>query len=107
VENGRHRVGGLQAGKIEHPRSLYDRYGANGQSLPWLKANVDPHARRVEMPDKLKYVWCYDAALREKLAAVAQPFPKRAESIASDAPTVQVGEGGAIPTSALHPSLDG
>lgn len=94
-------------GKIEHPRSLYDRYGANGQSLPWLKANVDPNARRVEMPAKLKYVWCYDAALREKLAAVAQPFPKRAGSIASDAPTVQVGEGGAIPTSALHPSLDG
>ncbi len=63
-------------GKIEHPRSLYDRYGPGGQSLDWLRANVDPNARRVEMPDKLKYVWCYDAKLRKKLAVVAKPYPK-------------------------------
>lgn len=89
-------------GKIEHPRSLYDRFGPGGQSLDWLRANVDPNARRVEMPDKLKYVWCYDGKLREKLAAVALPYPKRAGSIASDASIIQVEEGGATPTSALQ-----
>ena len=88
--------------KIEHPRSLYDRFGPGGQSLEWLRANVDPNARRVEMPDKLKYVWCFDPKLREKLAAVAKPYPKRAESVDGDAPGFQPGEGGSIPTSALH-----
>ena len=91
-------------GKIEHPRSLYDRFGPGGQSLDWLRANIDPNARRVEMPDKLKYVWCFDAKLRSKLAAVALPYPKRAESVDRDAPGYQPGEGGSSPTSALHSS---
>jgi hypothetical protein len=94
-------------GSIEHPRSLYDRYGPGGQSLDWLRAHVDPNARRVEMPAKLKYVWPFDPAIRRQLAAISQPYPKRAESVASDVPTDQVGEGGATPTSALHFSCHG
>jgi hypothetical protein len=94
-------------GAIEHPRSLYDRYGPGGQSLNWLRTHVDPNARRVEMPAKLKYVWPFDPAMRRQLEAIVQPYPKRAESIASDAPTDQVGKGGATPTSALHSSCHG
>ena len=89
-------------GKIEHPRSLYDRYGSNGQSVPWLRRHVDPNARRVAMPDKLKYVWPLDKRLRPQLEALSKPYPKRAGSIDSDAPASQAGEGGATPTSALH-----
>jgi len=91
-------------GKIEHPRSLYDRFGPGGQSLDWLRANVDPNARRVEMPDKLKYVWCYDAELKKRLAAVAQPYPKRAGSIGSDAPTTPGGLGGGSTQPGASPS---
>lgn len=94
-------------GKIEHPRSLYDRYGRGGQQIDWLRKHVDPNAERVEMPAKLKYVYCFDKALRCRLEAVSQPYPKRVESIDSDAPGLQPGEGGASPTSTLQPSSHG
>jgi hypothetical protein len=58
------------------------------------------------MPAKLKYVWPFDAAMRAKLEAIAQPYPKRAGSIDSDVPAIQAGEGGATPTSALQSSTD-
>ncbi len=64
-------------GKIEHPRTLYDRYGRGGQSLPWLQANVDPNAKRVPMPAKLKYVQPLDREMREKLEPLAQPYVKK------------------------------
>ena len=54
------------------------------------------------MPAKLKYVWPFDVAMRAKLEAIAQPYPKRAGSIDSDVPAIQAGEGGATPSSALH-----
>ncbi|MEM8995940.1 MAG: protein Mom [Acidobacteriota bacterium] len=89
-------------GKIEHPRSLYERYGRGGQQLGWLRKHVDPNAERVEMPAKLKYVYCLDRSLRPTLEAAAQPYPKRVESIDDDAPGDQPGEGGSSPTSTLH-----
>ena len=89
-------------GEIVHPRSLYDRYGPGGQSVDWLRTHVDPRAERVEMKPKLKYVYVFDPELRRQLEAFAKPYPKRAESIASDAPGFQPGEGGATPTSALQ-----
>ncbi len=93
-------------GKIEHPRTLYDRYGPQGQSVPWLRQHVDPRAERVKMLPKLKYVWPFDVALRAKLSEIAQPYPKRVGSIDSDAPGHQPGEGGAKPTPALHSTPD-
>ncbi len=91
-------------GKVEHPRTLYDRYGRGGQSLPWLRANVDPNAQRVPMPAKLKYVMPLDAEMRRRLEPLAQPYVKKpsAESVDGDAPGVQPGEGGSSPTSALQ-----
>jgi len=89
-------------GKIEHPRSLYDRYGPGGQQIGWLREHVDPRAERVAMMPKLKYIYVFDPELRRQLAAIAKPYPKCVESIGSDAPGVQPGEGGAIPTSTLQ-----
>ena len=43
-------------GQIVHPRTLYDRFGPGGQSVPWLQKHVDPLAERVEMAPKLRYV---------------------------------------------------
>ena len=96
-------------GKIEHPRSLYDRYGRGGQQIAWLRANVDPHAERVEMPDKLKYVYAFSKPLRRTLEAMAQPFPKSVSkcgrSDTSDTSGSPPEEGGATPTRPLQPSF--
>ncbi len=89
-------------GKITHPRTLYDRYGRGGQSLPWLRENVDPNAQRVKMPAKLKYVWPYDKALREQLEQISQPYVKSVGSIGSDVPTTPGGRGPCDGISALH-----
>jgi len=92
-------------GEIVHPRTVYDRYGPGGQSLPWLLKNVDRKAERVPMAPKLKYIYCLDPKLRDHWQAKSLPYPKtRARSIDSDAPTLQVGDGGASPTLALQSS---
>lgn len=64
-------------GRIEHPRTLYDRYGPGGQRIAWLRSNVDPRAQRVPMPAKLKYAYGLDRRTRRQLEAMAQPYPKR------------------------------
>lgn len=90
-------------GKIEHPRTLWDRYGRQGQSIPWLRANVDPHAQRVPMEPKLKYVFPLDRKLRRELQSIALPYPKSAAEVTrSDTLGAQPREGGATPTRPLH-----
>lgn len=90
-------------GRIEHPRTLYDRYGRGGQSIPWLRENVDPTARRVAMAAKLKYVWPLDKRLRRGLEALALPYPKNAAEVTpGDTPRVHRGEGGSSPTRPLQ-----
>ena len=91
-------------GAIVHPRSLYERYGPGGQSVAWLKRHVDPHAERVPMPAKLKYVYVFDRALRRQLAAQAQPYLKRVGSSDGAALGDQPREGGSTPTPTLHSS---
>lgn len=90
-------------GKVEHPRTLYDRYGRQGQSIPWLRAHVDPRAERVPMAPKLKYVYPFDSAIRRELEGVALPYPKNAAEVTrSDTPGSQPGKGGATPTQPLQ-----
>ena len=90
-------------GTIEHPRTLYDRYGRQGQSIPWLRQHVDPRAERVAMAPKHKYVFPLDKNLRRQMSAQALPYPKNAAEVTrSDAPGVQPGEGGATPTRPLQ-----
>ncbi len=88
--------------KIVHPRTLYDRYGPGGQSVPWLRQNVDPNAQRVKMPAKLKYVWAYDKALRQQLEQISQPYVKCVGSIGSDATITPDGRGPCDGIPALH-----
>lgn len=89
-------------GKLTHPRSLGAKYGRDGQSIPWLRENVDPGAERVAMPPKHKYVMPLTRELRSALLPQARPYPKRAGSIDADAPGAQPGEGGSTPTPALQ-----
>ncbi|MFL5688674.1 MAG: protein Mom [Chloroflexota bacterium] len=50
---------------------------------------------------KHRYLMPLDDAMRAQIAPLAQPYPKRAKH-PSDAPAVQVGEGGAAPTRTLQ-----
>ena len=45
-----------------------------------------------------------DPKMREAIAPLAKPYPKRtcAGSVDSDTPAIHAGEGGAVPTSALQ-----
>lgn len=55
---------------------------------------------------KHRYLYPLDSAMREQIAPLSKPYPKRATSIDSDAPGVQPGDGGARPTVALQTSTD-
>jgi hypothetical protein len=52
---------------------------------------------------KHTYLMPLDDAMRQQIAPLAKPYPKRpcATSIGSDAPATHAGDGGAIPTVAL------
>lgn len=68
-------------GQVVHPRTVYDRYGPGGQSIPWLQENVDPKACRVEMAPKLKYVYPLERNLSRKLEETALPYVKSAAEV--------------------------
>lgn len=92
-------------GKVVHPRTVYDRYGPGGQSVPWLQANVDPKAERVEMAPKLRYVLPLDKAMRRKLEPQALPYPKNAAEVnPGDTSGVQPEEAGSSPSRPLQSS---
>jgi len=95
-----YRVNGLMV----HPRTLYDRYGVGGQSVPWLRTHVDSEAERISNGIKHKYVLPLDPEMRARILLLAQPYPKRAGSIVADVPAHQAGEGGSTPTPALQVS---
>jgi hypothetical protein len=91
-------------GRKEHPRTMGLRYGIGGQSIPWLRAHVDPHARRLDAPPKHRYLMPLDDAMRAQVEPLRKPYPKKpsAGSVDSDTSTIQVEEGGVNPTPALH-----
>jgi hypothetical protein len=91
-------------GRIVHPRTVYDRYGPGGQSVAWLRTNVDPRAERVAQAAKLRYVYPLDKSMRKKLEGIALAYPKRGRSNTSDAPGDQPGEDGAAPIRPLQPT---
>lgn len=64
-------------GKQMHMRSIH----AKGwkQTLEWLRENVDPNVRKVEITPKHKYVMPLDRPMRRQLAHAAIPYPKRSD----------------------------
>lgn len=71
-------------GVIIHPKSLHSKYGKGGQSIPWLRANVDPNAERIVAGFKHRYLMPLDAEMREQIAHLAKPYPKRAKQAMSE-----------------------
>ncbi len=53
---------------------------------------------------KHKYVMPLDSEQKQKIQALAKPYPKRAGSDTKDTPANHAGEGGSTPTPALHSS---
>jgi hypothetical protein len=88
-------------GVTVHPKTLHSRYGKGGQSIPWLRARVDPRASRTSELVKYKYALGLTDELKRRFHSLARPYPKRAGSIASDASANHAEQGGATPTSAL------
>lgn len=64
-------------GQLVHPKTLHSKLGPGGQSIPWLRANVDPHAERVHMKPKHRYLFPLDRQMRRKLVPLSRPYPKR------------------------------
>ena len=88
-------------GKAEHPRTLGLRYGKGGQSIPWLRANVDPNAKQIELPAKYRYLMPLDDEMRKRIEPLRKPYPKRVRSEGSGTSGNQPEGGGANPTRTL------
>ena len=63
-------------GKLTHPRSI----GAKGlvQNIYGAR-QIDPNATVVDVPGKHRYLMPMDAEMRERIAPLAKPYPKRAK----------------------------
>lgn len=65
-------------GKRVPPRTLHHRYGKGGQSIEWLRKNVDPKAERVLNGIKHKYLYPLTPEMRDKIEPLRKPYPKPA-----------------------------
>ncbi|MGF6877378.1 hypothetical protein [Paraburkholderia sp. MM5477-R1] len=63
-------------GEVLHGKSAENRWGKNGNSIPWLRAHIDPKAERIDGGDKHRYLLPLDDAMREQILPFAQPYPK-------------------------------
>jgi hypothetical protein len=73
AETHAYRVNGVQY----HPKTLHTKYGKGGQSIPWLRANVDKNAERIISGFKHRYLMPLDNDMRAKIAPLSKPYPKR------------------------------
>lgn len=90
------------AGAFMHKRVASSRWGTASPERIRAMTGLDVEYGPVEW--KHTYLYPLDAAMREQIAPLAQPYPKRARSVDSDAPATHAGEGGAVPTLALQES---
>ena len=95
--------------------SPYDEFSSNGVRLtsravrqmvketrvPVSQYEKSGKLRRLPTTPKHRYLMPLDAEIREQIAVLSKPYPKRAGSTDSGTPAVQAGGGGATPTSAL------
>ena len=68
-------------GVLIHPRSLGAKYGPGGQSIPWLRARVDPCAERVNVPGKHRYLYPLDRGMRRQILPLSLPYPHAVEGL--------------------------
>jgi hypothetical protein len=91
-------------GEVVHPRACHHRYGKGGQSIAWLRENIDPSAQRILNGIKHKYLMPLDETMRRQIEPLRKPYPKRVRSVDSDTSGDQPEVGGANPTRTLSDS---
>lgn len=79
----------LVHGKKTHPKTLHSRYGKGGQSIEWLRKNIDPAAKRIIGSFKNKYLMPLDDEMRKRILPLAKPYPKRAKKAMASSPEAQ------------------
>lgn len=60
-------------GKLYHSRSARAKFPT--RRIKWLRENIDPEAKKVPIPDKLKYAYPLDDGMREQLKEMSEPYP--------------------------------
>lgn len=104
IYDGKHGAGSVSAfiikGKKTHRKSV-NSMGVK-QTIDAVRKELDPNATIFYTKGKHRYLMPLDKKIAKQLQCRMQPYPKRAGSVDSDTPTIQVGEGGATPTSALQ-----
>lgn len=95
-------------GRVMDQKLIHDMKRRSGHSRSDCRSRLLLAGWREQKSNaKFRYVYVLDRAdkrLMGKVESMRQPYPKRAGSIASDAPAVQAGEGGSTPTPALQTS---
>lgn len=86
-------------GQLVHARSIGSRYGRH--DLAYLREAVDPDAKTIRGLVRHKYLWPFDAEMREKIAPLAKAYPKPLRAKQAT-PGDHPGGGGAEPTRALQ-----
>jgi len=85
----------LHKGEWKHNRTMTSGWGEKR-----VLADLSSLPRRTT-PGKHRYLFPLDEAMRQQIAPLARPYPKRAPEASQDVPANQAGEGGAAPTPAL------
>jgi len=80
----------MYQGKVMHKRTAQEKFG----SIEGMKKSP--------ITSKHKYLMPLDKEMKKQIIPLAKPYPKRAGSDTSDTPAFQAGEGGSLPTPALH-----
>lgn len=86
-----------------HQGKMLQRRAYSGKNFGRGPMTLPAGASKIVVPGKHKYLMPLDDDMRSRILPLAKPYPKRVESIDSDVPAPQAGEGGATPTSTLFP----
>lgn len=90
----------LVNGIFMHKRSAFSKFGTASPSEIHAKTGLKVEWAPLEW--KHIYLMPLDTETRQKILALAKPYPKRAVSDTTDTAGFQSAEGGSIPTTALH-----
>jgi hypothetical protein len=93
----------VKGGRVFHWRMVNAEIQRRGMSNTIQSAVALGYEPQEHIP-KHRYLYPLDAAMRQQIEPLRKPYPKRAGSIVADAPAIQAGEGGAVPTPALQTS---
>lgn len=106
---GIYQAGGwIYLGKTQHETrflhhgKMLQRRAFSGKNFGRGPMKLPGGACRIVVPGKHKYILPFDSEVLARVIPLARAYPKRAGSLASEAPVIHAGQGGATPTPALQ-----